>query len=185
MSTDSFGGWLRELLVTATSVPPSGSVTELDAPVPAASASTKPYGQIWLHLSEEPRFPLRDLRDLYERLCSTTEPQPERITQAFDAIERDVARTFGGMGKFDTQVSRDRLRRVLAAYAMCDPEVGYTQGMNFLAGFTLLHVADERDAFALLHRIMNSPLYHMRTLFLPDLPDIGASCYVLLCALMH
>jgi hypothetical protein len=39
-----------------------------------------------------------------------------------------VARTFSGtVGGFDTQGARNRLRRVLAAYAMHDPEVGYVQ----------------------------------------------------------
>ncbi len=33
-------------------------------------------------------------------------------------IERDVARTFAGAGRFETQAARDKLRRVLGAYAM-------------------------------------------------------------------
>jgi hypothetical protein len=41
------------------------------------------------------------------------------------------------------------LRRVLRAYSYYDPEVGYCQGMNFIAGM-FLTVMSEEDAFWLL-----------------------------------
>ena len=179
-------GGLRSFLSSMVA-PPPGSATAAPgagaAATPATTAATtrppaKPYGQIWLTLSDEPRYPVSELRDTYARACACADREPTaRDRVAFDAIERDVARTFGGIGKFDSQRARDRLRRVLGAYAMHDPEVGYTQGMNFLAGFALLYVEDEADAFALLVRIMHSPRYHMRGLYLHDLPDVGVTSF--------
>jgi hypothetical protein len=55
----------------------------------------------------------------------------------------DVARTFSATGTFDTQTQRDRLRRLLAAYALHDPEVGYVQ-VSSLAPQRLRHHATQR-----------------------------------------
>lgn len=55
---------------------------------------------------------------------------------------------------------------------MQDPEVGYVQGMNFLAGFIMHYIEDEGEAFALLERLMRHPVYHMRNFFLAGLPEI-------------
>ena len=41
------------------------------------------------------------------------------------------------------------LRRVLRAYSYYDPEVGYCQGMNFIAGM-FLTIMSEEEAFWLL-----------------------------------
>lgn len=41
----------------------------------------------------------------------------------------------------------NKLYNVLKAYANLDPEVGYMQGMNFLAAMFILNVCNEEDAF--------------------------------------
>ncbi|CBZ51131.1 putative TBC domain-containing protein [Neospora caninum Liverpool] len=55
----------------------------------------------------------------------------------YNAIEMDVHRTFPSLPFFKEE-GQTAMRRVLQAYAAFDPEVGYVQGMNFVAG-TLLH----------------------------------------------
>lgn len=45
-----------------------------------------------------------------------------------------------------TEESKGALRRVLAAYALHNPTVGYCQGMNFIAGCLLLFMGEE-DTF--------------------------------------
>ena len=45
---------------------------------------------------------------------------------------------------------------ILSAYAQHDPDLGYTQGMNFLVGLIYLAVQDEVITFSILQRIMQS-----------------------------
>ena len=53
------------------------------------------------------------------------------------------------------------LRRVLGAYAVYNPELGYTQGMSFIVAMLLLYV-DPEEAFNLLVNLLyKSLLMHM------------------------
>jgi hypothetical protein len=56
---------------------------------------------------------------------------------------------------------------VLRAYALSDPEIGYTQGMNFLAGLLLTYLPSEADAYAALSLLMRQR--GLRELYLPDM----------------
>ncbi|KAK9806629.1 hypothetical protein WJX73_002174 [Symbiochloris irregularis] len=60
-------------------------------------------------------------------------------------IEKDLHRTFPGHPVMD-KTGRSALRRILLAYSLHNPDVGYCQGMNFVAGALLLFMAEE-DAF--------------------------------------
>ena len=47
---------------------------------------------------------------------------------------------------------------MLAAYDLLDEDVGYTQGMNYLAGLILIGVDyDEVMAFAIMDKLMREP----------------------------
>jgi len=61
-------------------------------------------------------------------------------------ISQDVNRTFPGLGK---PKFIDKLTRVLTAYSLRNPRLGYCQSMNFLAG-TLLIFMEEEHAFWML-----------------------------------
>ena len=39
------------------------------------------------------------------------------------------------------RIGQQALERVLHAYAVRDPEVGYCQGLSFVAGMMLIHVS--------------------------------------------
>lgn len=56
----------------------------------------------------------------------------------YNAIELDVHRTFPSI-PFFREEGQQALRRVLQAFAIFDPEIGYVQGMNFVAGALLYH----------------------------------------------
>ena len=59
----------------------------------------------------------------------------------------DVPRTMPRNHKFSTnETLRERLERVLTAFCIHAPDIGYCQGFNFLAGGALLFL-DEEDAF--------------------------------------
>ena len=60
-------------------------------------------------------------------------------------IEKDLDRTFPNDGFCE----REKLRNVLETIAKYDPQIGYVQGMNFIAGFFLFH-AEEYVAFWLM-----------------------------------
>ncbi len=56
--------------------------------------------------------------------------------------------------RFCTDAGRYALECVLRAYAALDPEVGYCQGMNFLAGLLLCWLPSPADAFGALVVVM-------------------------------
>jgi hypothetical protein len=45
---------------------------------------------------------------------------------------------------------------MLAAYSQEDPELGYTQGMNFVAGLIFTAVGDEYIAYAIFSKILGN-----------------------------
>lgn len=47
------------------------------------------------------------------------------------------------------------LERILQAYALHNPSIGYCQSMNFICGFLLLHLNEEESFWMLLHMIEN------------------------------
>lgn len=56
---------------------------------------------------------------------------------------------------FRDKANQQALYRLLRAYAAYDPEIGYCQGMNFVAGAVLLYLAPgESDAFAAMVVLM-------------------------------
>jgi len=65
------------------------------------------------------------------------------------------------------------LYRVLAAYAVYNPEIGYCQGMNVLASVLLLARFSEEETFWALTRLMKE--YSIEQMFLPGLPGVRRS----------
>lgn len=61
---------------------------------------------------------------------------------------------------------------MLKAYANADPSIGYTQGMNFLAGLILSYVPDEADAFGVLWIVMHER--ELRDCYKPDMAMLQA-----------
>jgi len=64
-------------------------------------------------------------------------------------IEKDVDRTFPEHESFESEATIGCLRRVLQAHAVHNPDIGYCQSLNFVAGMMLLFM-EEEDVFWLL-----------------------------------
>jgi hypothetical protein len=90
--------------------------------------------------------------------------------EAASTIAKDVPRSFPEYDYFSRQGGKADLEKVLHAYAACDPEVGYCQGLNFLAGTILLYCPDAQEAFEVLHVLLYQK--GMRCLYLPSFVDL-------------
>ena len=68
-----------------------------------------------------------------------------------------IYRTFPEHDYFDHGSGGDGLRRVLQAFALHNPDIGYCQSLNFITGMLLLFL-NEEDAFWLLVTIVETLL---------------------------
>lgn len=98
-------------------------------------------------------------KDVYSKLCAQTADLKNSDTEI---IERDLYRTFPDNIHFRADVPHDQqrtrenepvlistLRRLLVAFSVYQPKIGYCQSLNFLAGLLLLFM-DEEKAFWML-----------------------------------
>jgi hypothetical protein len=112
-------------------------------------------GEVWQRLAgvEEDT----EMMENY-RLLITRESSCENV------IQRDIARTFPAHDFFKEAggLGQDSLYRVSKAYAVYDSEVGYCQGLSFLAATLLLHMPEEQ-AFCVLVKLMYN--YRLRDLY--------------------
>jgi hypothetical protein len=69
---------------------------------------------------------------------------------------KDCVRTFTEFKAFTEpwNSGNNRLFNVLKAYSLFDPELGYTQGLNFVAAMILLVVEDESIAFLIFIKLL-------------------------------
>lgn len=90
-------------------------------------------GNVWQRLANVEHK--TDMRDLY-RVLLTKETKCEEV------IQRDIHRTFPAHKAFRETggIGQDSLFKVSKAYAVYDQEVGYCQGLSFVAATLLLHV---------------------------------------------
>ncbi|XP_017144232.1 growth hormone-regulated TBC protein 1-A [Drosophila miranda] len=110
---------------------------------------------VWMKISgaaaEQKRAPY-----LYRSLLNT-ETFDKEIS---DSISIDLPRTFPDNIHFDTK--KQRLYNILIAYAHHNRDVGYCQGLNYIAGLLLIVTEDEEKSFWLLKHIVENivPQYH-------------------------
>lgn len=90
-----------------------------------------------------------------ERYTRVQKEYAGMVSQSTEQIDKDVGRTFPDHPAFANAEGRERLRRVLVAYAWANQHIGYCQGMNFVVGMLLLFVGEE-DAFWIMHTIAES-----------------------------
>jgi len=70
-----------------------------------------------------------------------------------DQINADVPRTFPSHPFFSDQKGQTQLRNILMAFSVLKGDIGYCQGLNYLAGVILLHM-DEEKALWMLMQLM-------------------------------
>lgn len=108
----------------------------------------------------------------YHRLIHHCTPRDDVVR----LIEKDVPRTWPGHPLFETPAGLAALERVLLALAANNPAIGYTQGLNMLAGFALT-VMEEEQAFWLVDTLVNEVLPPF--VFADALQDTHAAVHVL------
>ncbi|XP_013787112.1 TBC1 domain family member 14-like isoform X1 [Limulus polyphemus] len=96
-----------------------------------------------------------------EKLWFSNEPPASDICNSnettADLIKLDVSRTFPHLGIFqEGGPYHDLLQDVLGAYVIYRPDIGYVQGMSFLAGTLLLNM-EASDAFVFFSNLLNQP----------------------------
>uniref|UniRef100_F6XAS8 TBC1 domain family member 1 n=1 Tax=Macaca mulatta TaxID=9544 RepID=F6XAS8_MACMU len=111
-------------------------------------------GEIWKFLAEQfhlkHQFPSKQQpKDVpYKELL-------KQLTSQQHAILIDLGRTFPTHPYFSAQLGAGQLSlyNILKAYSLLDQEVGYCQGLSFVAGILLLHMSEE-EAFKMLKFLM-------------------------------
>ncbi|XP_036274597.1 TBC1 domain family member 1 isoform X5 [Pipistrellus kuhlii] len=111
-------------------------------------------GEIWKFLAEQYHLkhqlpPKQQPRDTpYKELL-------KQLTSQQHAILIDLGRTFPTHPYFSAQLGAGQLSlyNILKAYSLLDQEVGYCQGLSFVAGILLLHMGEE-EAFHMLKFLM-------------------------------
>ncbi|ETV72412.1 hypothetical protein, variant [Aphanomyces astaci] len=107
------------------------------------------HGKLWMLLSgANTEMDLR--KGHYSTLVGHSSVNAESVRQ----IEADLTRTVSP-DDADWSVERsDQLRRVLVAYAVHNPKLGYCQGLNYVVARLLQCVDDDESAFWLLERMI-------------------------------
>jgi hypothetical protein len=104
--------------------------------------------------------------------------------RTLDEIDRDIDRTYPrhklfrmGPDRKET-IKQASLRRILQWYAALDPEVGYCQGMGFIAGLYLIYM-DEMSAFRCFYKAMQKESeIRLRDLYLPQMLEAQRVLFV-------
>uniref|UniRef100_A0A8C6P663 TBC1 domain family member 4 n=1 Tax=Nothobranchius furzeri TaxID=105023 RepID=A0A8C6P663_NOTFU len=134
-------------------------------------------GEVWLFLSHQHRLQHR----LPQRQQAPDTPYQDllkQLTAQQHAILVDLGRTFPTHQYFSAQLGAGQLSlyNLLKAYSLLDTEVGYCQGVSFVAGILLLHMSEEQ-AFDTLKFLMYD--LGIRRQYRPDMVSLQIQMYQL------
>ncbi|KJX94964.1 hypothetical protein TI39_contig4145g00009 [Zymoseptoria brevis] len=104
---------------------------------------------IWMELSNTYSIMQPEAYTYYLNLHENEDPTE------IEAIVKDVPRTLTSKYDYYAEKGYDRLKKVLIAFVNKYPGLGYTQGLNMIAGYLLLAIPDESDAFWVLCKMVD------------------------------
>nr|KJB08685.1 hypothetical protein B456_001G097600 [Gossypium raimondii] len=111
--------------------------------------------KVWFSLSGAAKKKSTVPESYYNDLTKAVEG---KVTPATRQIDHDLPRTFPGHPWLDTPQGHAALRRVLVGYSFRDSDVGYCQGLNYVAALLLLVMKTEEDAFWMLAVLLENVL---------------------------
>ena len=92
-------------------------------------------------------------------------------------IKRDLNRTYPNSKYFsEGGQGQKSMENVLIAFSKYDTQVGYVQGMNFLAGALVYHCSEEIAFWVFVSLIED---YEIREVYLPGLPGLYMHTYII------
>ncbi|XP_056281597.1 TBC1 domain family member 4 isoform X2 [Pseudoliparis swirei] len=134
-------------------------------------------GEVWLLLSHQHRLRHR-LPQRHQAPDTPYQDLLKQLTAQQHSILVDLGRTFPTIQYFSAQLGAGQLSlyNLLKAYSLLDTEVGYCQGISFLAGVLLLHMSEDQ-AFDMLKFLMYD--LGIRQQFRPDMVSLQVQMYQL------
>ncbi|XP_029136755.2 TBC1 domain family member 4 isoform X1 [Labrus bergylta] len=134
-------------------------------------------GDVWLLLSHQHRLRHR-LPQRQQAPDTLYHDLLKQLTAQQHAILVDLGRTFPTHQYFSAQLGAGQLSlyNLLKAYSLLDTEVGYCQGISFVAGVLLLHMSEEQ-AFDMLKFLMYD--LGIRQQYRPDMVSLQIQMYQL------
>ncbi|KAM5288467.1 TBC1 domain family member 4 isoform 2-T2 [Ctenodactylus gundi] len=134
-------------------------------------------GEIWQFLALQYRLRHR-LPNKHQPPDVSYKELLKQLTAQQHAILVDLGRTFPTHPYFSVQLGAGQLSlfNLLKAYSLLDKEVGYCQGISFVAGVLLLHMSEEQ-AFEMLKFLMYD--LGFRKQYRPDMMSLQIQMYQL------
>ncbi|XP_063160595.1 TBC1 domain family member 4 isoform X2 [Candoia aspera] len=134
-------------------------------------------GEIWQFLAVQHRVRHR-LPNKHHPPDVSYKDLLKQLTAQQHAILVDLGRTFPTHPYFSAQLGAGQLSlfNLLKAYSLLDKEVGYCQGISFVAGVLLLHMSEEQ-AFEMLKFLMYD--LGFRKQYRPDMMSLQIQMYQL------
>ena len=109
-------------------------------------------------------------------LCNDFKEKNNTYTNVLEEIKRDLDRTFY-TDKFKKGNGKTMLINVLSTLAFIRPEIGYCQGMNFIAGALIELIEEEEKIFWIFLSFIDN--IDLNLLFLKNMPDYAIRVYQL------
>lgn len=111
--------------------------------------------KVWFSLSGAAKKKSTVPDSYYDDLIAAVQ---DKVTPATKQIDHDLPRTFPGHPWLDTPEGHAAVRRVLVGYSFRDSDVGYCQGLNYVAALLLLVMKTEEEAFWMLAVLLENVL---------------------------
>ena len=94
-------------------------------------------------------------------------PLPAHYSEVNERIKEDIERTFSEVPLFSS-FCKGRLLTLLQEYSKNDTEIGYCQGMNYLAGLLIFFISDDELALRAFSALMS----YWRELYIKGMPKL-------------